>query len=181
MRRALLALSLSALVALVGCMPVVRSEGDATVDFTRFKTYSQVPPPERGEGARVPVGPFLDGRIRAALDRELPRRGLVRAEGAEPDLLVGYYLVVSDHVDWRFVSTYWGWGGFSPVPYTYTTGSLVVDLVEAKSRRLVWRGWSNDVVDPLGNPNRAQKRVDAAIARILAECPTALPPPAEAP
>jgi len=175
MRRSLLSLGFAALIALVACGPYVRSDFDPAVDFTRFKTYAQVPPPERGDKERVPVGPFLDGRIRAALDRELPLRGLVKAEGADSDLLVGYYLVLRDRVDWGFVSTYWGWGwvGVSPVPYSYTEGSLIVDLVDAKSRRLVWRGWATDALDPLGDPIRAQKRVDVAIAKILEKCPTA--------
>jgi len=174
-RRPVVSLALLFLVALVACGPYVRTDFDPAVDFTRFKTYAQVPPPERGDRERVPVGPFLDGRIRAALDRELPQRGLVKAEGTDPDLLVGYYLVLRDRVDWGFVTTYWGWGwgGVAPVPYSYTEGSLVVDLVDAKSRRLVWRGWATDVADPLGDPIRADRRIGVAVAKILERCPTA--------
>ena len=169
-------LALATLATLAACAPyAARSDFDPTADFTRYKTYAHVPPPERGQGGRVPVNPSLDAQIRAALDRELPARGFVKAEGASPDLLVGYYLVVRDRVDWTFVNTYWGWGwgGVSPVPYTYSEGTLVVDLVDATSRRLVWLGWTFADVDPLGDPTQTQELVDPAVATILENYPPA--------
>ncbi len=56
---------------------------------------------------------------------------------------------------------------------TYTTvqkyqqGTLVVDLVDAKEKELVWRGWAKGEV----NDSVGKEKIDDTTAKILAEYP----------
>jgi hypothetical protein len=168
---------LLALAALAGCTAVydVRYDYDPTADLARLKTYAHVPPPQGDPGKdHVRVSPLTDARVKLALDRALPARGLTLDAAGAPDLLVGYFIAVNQRVDWAWVSGYWGWGWWGPpqaVPYTYDEGTLVVDLVDATTRKLVWRGSCASVLDPSADPERNQARIDAAVERILSNWP----------
>lgn len=175
MKRIALTLLCIALGALAACSPYqVRSDYDLTADFAKYKTFALVPPPAETSGETQAVNPLLDGRIRTALERELPTKGFTAAGGQEPDILVGYFMVVEEKQDYHWVYTYWGWGGVAePMPYTYSIGSIVVDLVDAKTKKLLWRGSATAGVATATNPAQSQQKVDAAIRAILAKYPPA--------
>jgi hypothetical protein len=48
----------------------------------------------------------------------------------------------------------------------------VIDVLEASTRRVVWRGWAKDTLSPTGDP-RAE--IFAAVSRILEQFPAASP------
>jgi hypothetical protein len=55
---------------------------------------------------------------------------------------------------------------------TYTDGSVVICLVDAKTRHTVWQGQAADVVSlPVGDPAKATRRVDEAVAKMFANYP----------
>jgi hypothetical protein len=63
---------------------------------------------------------------------------------------------------------YWagvGWGNASNTVTTYTVGTLVIDIWDARARRLVWRGIANGVVP--ASPERGLKKIDAALDRLV--------------
>ena len=171
-------LALAALSAVVlGCAAVyeVRYDYDPAADLAALKTYAHVPAPAQAEGRdRAKVSPLMDARVRASLDRALPPRGLTLDASGSPDLLVGYFLVLEERVDWTWVSGYWGWGWWAPprpVPYTYEAGTLVVDLVDARTKKLLWRGSTSAALTPASDPERSQARIDRAVDRVLANWP----------
>jgi hypothetical protein len=74
---------------------------------------------------------------------------------------------------WR----YWRWGVAWPMTVqrrieTYTDGTVVVNLVDAKTKQVVWEGEVPDVVNlPVDNPVRATKEVDAAVTKLFTKYP----------
>jgi hypothetical protein len=51
----------------------------------------------------------------------------------------------------------------------YKDGSLIIDIVDAKSKNLIWEGIGNEEIDkPLKDPDTA---IPAAVASILAKYP----------
>ena len=78
-----------------------------------------------------------------AVDEALAARGLVLVEGGS-DLLVVYHAAIGRVVDVANMTRGYGYGegrGAS-VNYVreYDLGTLVIDLVSAESKQLVWRG-----------------------------------------
>ncbi len=67
------------------------------------------------------------------------------------------------------------WGGFggfgdaTTTTETYKVGSLVVDLFDAKSRSLVWRGSSSDTLS--NRPDKNTKNLDKGVQKMFAHFP----------
>jgi hypothetical protein len=50
----------------------------------------------------------------------------------------------------------------------YEAGTLVVDIVDAKTSRLIWRGWASNSVDGvLDNSNRMRRTIDEGVTRMF--------------
>lgn len=57
-------------------------------------------------------------------------------------------------------------------PYVYDEGTLLVDLVDARTKKLVWRGWAEGGFNgALENQELLEARVDDSISRIFAKLP----------
>ena len=55
---------------------------------------------------------------------------------------------------------------------TYTDGTVVVNLIDAKTKQVVWQGEVADVVNlPVANPVRATQQIDAAVEKLFAKYP----------
>lgn len=113
------------LIALPACSSLqVKTEQDWDTDFASYRTYAW----SQGVSAREPS---IENQIQAAVDFELPFKGLEKVEtAASPDLSVSTYVSVEEQqvVD--------------------SVGTLVVDLVDTRSGKLVWRGQASKAVDP---------------------------------
>jgi hypothetical protein len=132
------------LIALPACSDLqVKTKQDWDTDFARYRTYTW----SEGVAAR---DPSIESQIHAAVDFELPFKGLkpVAAAGS-PDLWVSTYVSVEEErvVDqWGYdVSTAGGSSHFNTL--TLPIGTLVIDLVDARSNKLVWRGQASKAVD----------------------------------
>ena len=64
---------------------------------------------------------------------------------------------------------YWGGGGVDV--YQYTEGTLILDLIEAKSKQLVWRGMAQGTIDENASPEQRERRLNEAVMRMLANFP----------
>ena len=57
----------------------------------------------------------------------------------------------------------------------YEAGTLVLDLVDARTNRVIWRGWAQDSVeDMLNDPDRMAEKIDQAVTRMFALLPPKL-------
>ena len=55
---------------------------------------------------------------------------------------------------------------------TYTDGTVVVHLIDAKTKQVVWQGEIADVVNlPVENPVQATQQIDAAVSKLFAKYP----------
>lgn len=59
-------------------------------------------------------------------------------------------------------------------PLVFDAGTVMIDLVDARSGTLLWRGWSEGSLDgAIDNQRWLEAHVDEAVARILAQLPSA--------
>lgn len=140
----------------------IRSEGDKHFDYSRWKRFGWLP--ARGEVAEG--SPFWPD-VQRIVTEALAAKGLKPAGSETPDVMVGFYAgigVVSD-VDWGYV--YMPWWSSNPRLLNnddFSKGVVVLDLMDAKTRQLVWRGGARKYVS-----ERVQNKPDemAAILRDL--------------
>jgi len=145
-------------------------------NFAAFKTYAHK------DGTKVGQ-PLIDERIVNAIDTEMAAKGLTKTE-ANPDLFVVYHIAFDKQKD---ISTYssghaggygpygWGWGGGMSTTTTQVrdilVGTLVIDLADAKAGQLAWRGMGVKEVNTTAKPEKRDKNISEAVAKIFKNYP----------
>ena len=179
MRRLLILLSIAGLAATAaGCLTLmpVSSHVQRGVDFTRYRTYDWGPAdalPVTDE--RLRENPYFVDEVHGAIDSELNKRGLVQATAERADLLVHYHAAVTERVE---VESRPGQSrdcvGNECTPRVdgYEAGTLVIDVVDATTHDLVWRGWAEHrLEDMLDEPAVVHRRVQEAVRRVFETLP----------
>jgi hypothetical protein len=171
------------LILAAGCAgQQVSTDYSPKTSFSHFRTFALVMPPDSA-GQQL-----LDQRVRNAVQAQLDAKGLTQADRQSADLFVGYGMVDKTYTNAYTYRDGWGWGGGWGWRYwrwgvawpmtvdrqieTYTDGTVVVNLIDAKTKQVVWQGQVADVVDlPVANPVRATQQIDAAVAKMFAKYP----------
>ena len=137
----------------------IRVHYDKTLDFSKFKTYGWAP---HGAVAR----PMLALDFVGAVEDELNARGLHKVE-SNPDLIIAFYAAVDTEVSMTSKNPlYNATGGIPPFDPSMTSpgnslywdgyygnntivvhpGQLVIDLIDFKNKKLVWRGFASEAI-----------------------------------
>ena len=163
-----LALLLSACASMT-----VRTYVAPSLRVNQYKTFNWEPSLTQSTGdPRLDNNPFFHDRVRTAIENELTRRGIEKADSA--DLLIHYHASVSQEifVSHAQVGDTYAEAGRAEV---YDAGTLLIDLVDASSHRLVWRGWAEDSINGvIDNQEWMEQAIDQAVARILRQLPQGL-------
>lgn len=162
---------LVAIAVLAGCETLqVRSDYVGDVDFSAYKTFAQIPAPEKPGGDLQGYSPITAERIQKAIAEVLQAKGYTRAPAGEADFLVGFSVDGQHRMDVFSFDTGWGWYGGSRVYTThYVQGTLLIDVADRASKRVVWHGWGTDRVATDRQPEEAKIR--ATVEQILASYP----------
>jgi hypothetical protein len=147
---------LGTVLLIVSCATVqVAIDHDPAVDFTRFRTFQLVGGHLMRDGISDDNNTLVQDRIVGALRSALQGKGLHEAgAGAPADLDVGYFAGARTRTEIEAMPAYgpgfgpfWYGGWWDPAykdwwTRTYNEGTLVIDLVDAQTKRLVWRAYT---------------------------------------
>ena len=172
MQRFLPTVALAAAALLpVGCSSIhVTTEHAPGIRFQDIKTYSWRGAPTPGadrqptEGEDVDVV-WFDGLVREAVDATLAAKGLVLVPDEDADVLVRHFFDVSQQV--RVNDPYYA---YSEVE-VYDEGTLVLDLYDARSRMLIWRGVAHKELDETAPIDERAANVRRVVEKILDRYP----------
>ncbi|HKB12128.1 MAG TPA: DUF4136 domain-containing protein [Vicinamibacterales bacterium] len=138
---------------------------DKGVDFSKYRSYAWA------EGGSAP-NPLVHKRIVNAIDGQLAARGWTKtaAADASPSAIVVYHAAIDAE---RELNT-WGsgprWNGFGNARLeTILTGQLIVDVYDAATKELVWRGYASDTVSD--DQEKNEKRLNEAVAKLFKQFP----------
>ena len=150
----------------------VRLDYDPRTDFSKYRTFALK------EGTPAP-SPLIQKRIEEALVAQLESKGLKRASGdGDLDVFTHVRVNVEKRVDFDTFGYrgYRGWGTTSANVTEVSVGTLIVDLVDSGRKELVWRGVATDTLPQSSTPEKSEKRIHKAMAKLFKKFP---PPPAE--
>jgi len=159
-----------ALLAAAGCGApplTVDSDYDPSTDFAKYKTWNWMP------GSKVDIDSMTEQRIRTAIEAELPQHGLTKAgEGADLSVVIQISIQHKIKQSRATVGVGYSWGpahvGVSGSPSkSYDEGTLILDLVDAKTKTLVWRGTAIGTVHKDYSPEERQERIRTAVYHLL--------------
>ena len=170
----------------------VESEYDKQANFAALRTFRWVEAPPVAVGDPRIDDSVLQARVQAAVNRELEAKGLRRMDSGAVDLLVNYYVNVEEKMTGQNLNDKygytqgtgwtqgarqgwsWGLGAYDapsvPVTY-YEEGSVIIDMIDPRTKRLIWRGSARTVVDLDSDDETRRARLNDAIQRVLAEFP----------
>ena len=172
------------LILAAGCAgQQVTTDYTPATSFSQFRTFALVSSPDTAAAQQL-----LDQRVSNAVQAQLIGKGLTATDRQNADLFVGYGMVDKTHREVYTDRDGWGWGGGWGWRYyrwgvawpmtaqrrveTYTDGTVVVNLIDAKTKKVVWEGEVADVVSlPVGNPVSATQQIDGAVAKLFAKYP----------
>jgi len=126
------------------------------------------------------VNPRAHDHIVAQIDTYLATAGLKKVD-QDADVFVTYHTnskeelsVNTSSMGYGYPSSfywnpYWGagYGSTSTTVTSYTRGTLIVDIWDAETKKLIWRGSATDIVPE--NPEKAYKKIDKALQKIVAK------------
>lgn len=179
--RTLLPFLTLALVACAGIETSTNYDPEAVGKLEQYRTYSWLPEPQ-GQNTRV-YNDIVEKRVKQAVDQELQSRGYRLVE-ENPDFKLGWHGAIDQKLDVQTMDAYYGyaWDPFySPyymgatVPHTYVReyeeGTLVLDVMDAASNRLVWRGTAQAELSSDASAESRQQKLQEAVDKILADFP----------
>jgi hypothetical protein len=156
-----------------GAAQKVRVDFDHTCDFSRYRTFRWVAPPEQQA-----LNQLMQERVVSFVEEALAARRLkpVKADG---DLLVSYRTTVTREEQFTTFSDVtgpgwgWGWGWQSGAAITtvqpYLVGTLIVDLTDARKQRLIFEGVASETLS--SRPERNTKKLAASVRKIFDKYP----------
>jgi hypothetical protein len=157
--------------------PKVGYDYDAGANFRAYHTYEWMSGTQEPTGDKRIDNSLVDGRIRSAVGTRLQAKGYTTTVNGKPDFYVAYHLGVKDMLKGASTQNYIGdraHGTYTTISdiQPYKEGDLLVDIVDAASKQLVWRGYAQAEVDPGMTPEERTER----ISRVVDEMFTHFPP-----
>jgi hypothetical protein len=176
-------LSITFVLLITGCAVAqdVRYNFDRDADFSKFKTYKWVSLNTTTQGDSL-----LSKQIKAAVDIELGVKGLTKVEEDTADLYIGYQTAIGQEKAFTSYNSGWGYGpgwyrgGWYGSPgggmttgqtSTIYTGQLDLDMYDSANRDLVWRGVASKTIDTNAKPDKQQKNLIKAVAKLFKNYP----------
>jgi Domain of unknown function (DUF4136) len=150
----------------------VKTDYDHNANFTQYKTYSW-------EQVKTKDPLFVD-RIKSAVNAALTAKGWTQVNSGGDVSIIA----IQTTQDQQTLNTFydgmgggWGWrrfggGGFgeaTTTTETYKVGTLIVDLYDAKTKQLIWRGSSSDTLS--NNSDKNTKNLDKGVEKMFKKFP----------
>ena len=172
-----------AALALSACSSLkTSSDYDPGVNFTDVKTYAWVE--NKTSESAYHLDGLMDQRVRKAVDDQLQLKGMILVAAEQADVLVNYLTKVDKKINVDTFNTHygynpyygpgWGWGGTGHTQTTvreYEVGTLILDIVNTKTGKLMWRGSVADTVRDQDTPEERVEVVNTAIGALLQNYP----------
>lgn len=170
----LAALAITALM-LTGCASMnVSSYVERGIDFTRYHTYNWAADPQATGDPRLDNNPFFHERVQAGVEKQLATRGFEKTTSGTPELLVHYHASINQRLDVSGADRKYSYCDDCK-PYVYDAGTLLLDFVDARTNKLVWRGWAERSMDGvIDNQEWMEEEIDEVVTRILERLPRKL-------
>lgn len=179
---------LVAIVCLSGCAtkPYVSTDYEASYNFAALKSFT-VKSAKQDTKENILISPFTLSHIHSLVNSELAKRYQSVGEGSTPDFYVTYHVVMEEKLepgayDQMYGFGYWGRGYRYPSSIfyrpqmdggvrVYNQGSLIIDMVDAKTQQPIWRGVSEKRLNKGLSPQKQREILTSAVLEVLAQFP----------
>ena len=146
----------------------VKTDYDRSANFGQYKTYSWQQVNTRDQ--------LMVDRIKSAVNAALAAKGWTEVPSGGNAALVAVETTRNQQTLDTFYNGFGGgrrWGGgfgtATTTVQTYKVGTLVVDIVDANSKKLIWRGSASDTLS--NNSDKNIKELDKGVNKMFSRFP----------
>ena len=172
MRLGMIATTLGALaLASTAFAQTISFDFDKSVNFAGFRTYAWA------DGTNVPE-PLVHQRIVNAVDVQMTLKGLQQVHGSSsPDVLVAYHAAFDRTLQISGFGSGWGgyrWGGARTVSARteeIVVGTMIVDVIDARTNTIIWRGTATRDVDMHASPEKRDRNISRTAEKLFKHYP----------
>jgi len=177
------------------------SNGQVTYDYDKDTNFAELKTYSFGgwqEDSDKLINDLDKKRILQSFKSEFTQRGMEYVLG-DADVIVTLFLVVDDKTSTTAYTNYmgggmgmgygygggyyggysraaWGWGGgYATTTYSeddYKVGTFVVDVYDAKSKKLIWQGVSQKTINE--NASKRAKTIPKGVKKLMKNYPVAI-------
>jgi hypothetical protein len=171
MRNVAICLFLCLILAALGCsqMADVKTDFDDQADFDAFKTFAWVHSDTESMNL-TDKWKLVDEYIKDAIIKEMGAKGVTLSPGS-PDLLVVYTVGMRDKLGQVDFNADYSVDRSNAEIYSEGGGLVVMDLFDAKTDHLVWRGEALIALNVDPSPDIMRKNVNNVIKKLLKNYP----------
>ena len=163
-------LSVLFLVAtLASCSSVrVNADYDKKATFTNYKTYAYL----KSGVDKAEISDLDKKRILYSIEEVMATKGFSKSEN--PDVLISIFTKERERVDvYNNMGFGWGWNPWWGMGYSSVTttpeGTLFIDIIDAKTKELVWQGEGSGYLTK--NTEKKDARIKEFVSKILEQYP----------
>ena len=173
----------------------IGSDHDPRAEFDGLRTYGWMKrKPDKTGDPRIDGNEQLRMRVRGAVEDTLSARGYKQLVSGEPDFWIAWHAAIDEKVkistmqdhygytvgsDWdRAYRTNWAWigpggpsGRSETVVDEWEQGSLILEVVDPKTNKLMWRGVARARLSDGTSEEQKHARIKRAVARMLDRFP----------
>lgn len=147
----------------------VKTDYSHSADFAQYHTYSWLQ-------VRAGNELWID-RIKGAVDQQLTAKGWQKVPDGGDTAVAAFGSTKTQQSLQTFYDGFgggWFWGGFGPDMATTTVqnipvGSLVVDIFDGHTKKLIWRGTAQSTLSD--KPEKNEKKLDHAVSEMFEHFP----------
>ncbi len=170
------------IVLLAGCASSAHIEKDDTVNFSKYKNFTWL----HGENGKLEnQSDLIESKIRAAVTKEFEKIGWKESKN-RPDVILDYDVLVErsskqqnepvysqphsrlvyNPYTRRYATIYYPsqFLGYDSYEKVIREGTITVTMIDAKTDKTVWQGWTTAEVN---NRNLTNKEIQRAVANIF--------------
>jgi hypothetical protein len=145
----------------------VEKDYDHNRNFSDYKTFMWVKPPHL-------ANPFMNSRLQEDVNNELTAKGWTLASDGADVGIVANGATQQQHTLTTFYDGFggWRWRGFGTATTTvdtYTVGTLVIDLFDAKTKELIWRGTASETLSD--KPDKNADKLNKSVEKLFKDFP----------
>jgi hypothetical protein len=153
-------------------LAAVKTDYSHSVDFEHYRTYSWI---------KVSVeDPLWEDRVTRSVDSQLSAKGWTKVPDGGDAAVAAYGSTRTQKTLQTWYQGFgggWHWHGFGDGLATTSeedtpVGTLMIDIFDGATQKLVWRGVASDTLS--GKPEKDEKKMDKAVAEMFKNFP---PPP----
>ena len=157
------AVAVATLVAAGAYAQNVNTDADPSAPFSSYRTYAWTP------GTPSPVT-LTEQRIHSDVESQMAAKGFRLATDQAPDVYIATHVLTKDEP--QIIADGFGPWGLGPGAIDVNNlvkGTLIVDMYDANTKKMVWRGVGTATVSD--KPSKNNAKIDKAITKMFDRYP----------